>query len=372
MAKTVAAAKANTKAKATAKAKGTATAAKGKATAAKGKGRKTKADTANPYELPPDADQSKLDGFWTSTTRRPGEVLASQSHDASAPAPGIEAAAVVASGTHEAETIPGTIGLEAASNVENEESKEIDDTQQIEAEVSALNPTPNDAAVETLPTEELPLATVSAAQADSGQLSLATVATGCEDVAPATGLAPGGSEDFTGQYDEILTAKAMKSDANEHHEKHETPMNTDETSDDIDDKSKSRLSSEAIEDYMARGTLNLYRGEDISLSEVSHFFRGFVSVKKWKTDVTTLVNKILTNDEVMSLVAQARNHPQIKEYELEVRGSDPEDIVAWSFGSDPDHTVDDLEHLIIWLVENEKITFVSEEEAKERLLESRH
>lgn len=350
MAKTVAAAKAKTKAKAKVKA----AAVKSK-TAAKTKG-KAKAENVNPYELPPDEDQARLNAFFTSTTRRPGEVPTS-SHVAPVPDPEMEAAAVVDPHIHE-----------AATNVENEQSKEGDDGID-----STLNP--NDAAVQALPKEELPIPipTVTTAEADSAHHSLATVTTGGNE-APAIGHAPGGSEDSKGQDGEILTEIA---NVNEHKsEKLVNHLNPDDTPDSSDESPKSNLSSEAIQDYMSRGTLNLYRGENISLSEVSQFFRGFVSCK-WELDVPTLVRKILTNDEVMSLVAQGRNHVQIKEYESEIRGSKPDDLLEWSFGSDPDHAHDDLEHLIIWLVQKEKITFVSEEEARELInqqvdLESRH
>lgn len=205
---------------------------------------------------------------------------------------------------------------------------------------------------------------------------MATVTITGGDAAPAIGHAPGGSEDSKGQDGEILTETEIAK-VNEHKsDKIEKNPNANETSDSSDESPKSNLSSEAIEDYMSRGTLNLYRGKDISLSEVSQFFRGFVSVK-WETDVPTLVRKILTNDEVMSLVAQGQNHVQIKEYESETRGSKPDHLLEWSFGSDADHAHDDLEHLIIWLVQKEKITSVSEEEAKELImqqadLESRH
>lgn len=170
-AKTVAASKA---AKAKAKANVKAAAVKSKsAPKTKGKAKAHAGKDANPYELPPDQDQARLNAFWPSTTRRPGQVPTPDSEKDVAPAPDSEkeAAAVVEPRTHEAETMPGTIGLEAASNVEKELSKDNDCTQRIEATSidSALNPNPNDATVEALPKEELPLATVSTAEADSAQ-----------------------------------------------------------------------------------------------------------------------------------------------------------------------------------------------------------
>ena len=166
-------------------------------------------------------------------------------------------------------------------------------------------------------------------------------------------------------------------------ESDEIPVRDDamERTNDKDESSMSSAASSSFADFfMTKGSINLSRGKEISLSEVAQFFRGYginSYISDWKQGVKVLVSKILTAEEVTLLVEQGRKHPQIADHEMELNGSvggnhdldfKPCDAnERLFFGSDPDRALEDVEELILWLVpsENDSIRLVNQSDLRE-------
>ena len=323
--------------KAKAKPKPKSTAVKAKPKTKRKVAPKDEKETPNPHDTPPDHDQASLNRFWSSTIKTGGLGLPAESSGVS---------------VQDGRPVESSAGAQpTADSVGGGEPPVA--TQQLEQSLVDI------CEKETLPATDVPCSV----DQDNGndndnEHAVARLnessGTAGNDVSPAI-----------------------------QKERDEIPVRDDamEMTNDKDESSMSSAASSSFADFfMTKGSINLSRGKEISLSEVAQFFRGYEInsyISDWKQGVKVLVSKILTAEEVTLLVEQGRKHPQIADHEMELNGSvggnhdlnyKPCDAnERLFFGSDPDRAFEDVEELILWLVpsENDSIRLVNQSDPRE-------
>ena len=343
---------AKTKADAVTQAKATPkrTAAKAKTTvkpkARKAPKAKVEKVTPNPYDLPPDPDQSSLNKFWPSTMRTSGIQPDAATSDVATSSLGVS--------VQDGCPVESSAGAQPTADSVGgaEPGMEPVATQQLDKNLGDTYEKG------TLPAKDVQVPHSVVDQDDGNDNDNEHAVAGLNDNTGSAGndVSPA----IRSARDEIPLREDAMGMTNE---KEDSSVSIAST---VDYESPS-----FVEAFMTKGSINLSRGKHISLSEVAQFFRGYeinTCISDWKHAVKVLVSKILTAEEVTLLVEQGRNHPQISDHEIELKGSAGGNHElcgadeGWAFGADPDSAFEDLEELILWLVpsENNTIRLVSD------------